>query len=310
METNIPILNNFLYYMLCVKNCSINTVKNYSQTLQIFFDFIIEYLDWNIKPKDLTVFLLGNIEESTIIEYLIYLNHYRNNSSNTRKKALSAVRGFYKWLFMKYPYTLKNKINPTIDLPVINNVRRLPKYIKLEDAMKLQHIFNSTNSRFYIRNNTIITLFLNAGLRASELININISDIDFSNKQVRIIGKGNKERIVILNNKCMTSITKYLKTRNDTEKPLFITANSKRFTLMGIEEVCQKAYKLAGLNNCKYSAHILRHTSATYLYKSSQDIFVVKEFLGHSSIEATEIYTHIMSKTLKDAVNKNPLNNI
>lgn len=310
METNIPILNNFLYYMLSVKNCSINTVKNYSQTLQIFFDFIIKYLDWSIKPKDLTVFLLGNIEESTIIEYLIYLNHYRNNSSNTRKKALSAVRGFYKWLFMKYPYTLKNKINPTMDLPVINNVRRLPKYIKLEDAMKLQHIFNSTNSRFYIRNNTIITLFLNAGLRASELININISDIDFSNKQVRIIGKGNKERIVILNNKCMTSITKYLKTRNDTEKPLFITTNNKRFTLMGIEEVCQKAYKLAGLNNCKYSAHILRHTSATYLYKSSQDILVVKEFLGHSSIEATEIYTHVMSKALKDAVNKNPLNNI
>ena len=310
MQTNIPILNDFLYYLLYIKNFSIKTVKNYSAKLQAFFYFSIEYLEWNVQPKDLNVFLLGNIKESTVIQYLIFLNYYRENSPSSRRRFLSIIRRFYKWLFMKYPHTLKNKINPTSNLPVVNSIKRLPKYVSLKDAKRLQNIFNKENSIFYIRNNTIITLFLNAGFRASELININISDIDFNNKQESVIGKGNKERIVVLNNKCMTSIINYLKTRNDSEIPLFITANNKRFKLNGIEQICSQAYELAGLKEFNYTVHSLRHTFATYLYDSSKDILIVKEALGHSSIEATEIYTHVMPEAIKNAVDKNPLNNI
>lgn len=308
METGIPILNNFLYYLMAVRGCSNSTIKDYSQDLQDFFNFIIEYQELNIESKDLTVFILGTVKESTIIQYLIYLNQYKDNCPKSRSKILSAIKSFYKWLFLKYPGTLKNKKNPAAEVPIINNIERLPKYVKLKDAQKLQTIFNNDNSRFYIRNNAIITLFLNAGLRASELINIDIDDVNFDEKQVRIIGKGNKERVVFLTNKSIYAIDKYLKTRTDKERPLFLNAKNQRFKRRGIEEVCEKAYVLAGLKEKQYTTHTLRHTSATYLYKSSKDILVVKEFLGHSSLAATQIYTHILPDTVKDAVNKNPLN--
>lgn len=308
METNIPILNEFLYYILCVKNYSKQTAIGYSRDLQRFFKFIIEYFELNIEPKDINVFLLGNINSSTIIQFLIYLNYYQNNGPNTRRRILSTIKGFYKWLFIKYQNTLKNKTNPTLDIPSIDKIERLPKYITLEKARKLESIFDENNSRFYIRNNTIITLFLNSGLRVSELINIDKEDIDFLHKQIQVVGKGNKERTVYLNKTCIDSIKRYLKTREDKEKPLFINANMKRFKIRGIEEICEKAFKLAGLEEYNYTVHTLRHTAATYLYKYTQDILLVKNFLGHKSIKSTEIYTHVMPETLKDAVNRNPLN--
>ena len=310
METSIPILNNFLYYLMAVRNYSPKTIHDYSQDLQNFFKFIIEYQELNVKPKDLTVFILGTVKESTILQYLIYLHQYRNNCPKSRSKILGAIKCFYKWLFLKYPGTLQNKKNPTSEIPSINSMERLPKYVKLKDAQRLQSIFNKNNSRFYIRNNAIITLFLNAGLRASELINIDISDVDFNAKRVRIVGKGNKERVVLLTQKSINAINKYLKTRTDKEEPLFINAKKQRFKVRGIEEVCEKAYDLAGLKDKKYTTHTLRHTSATYLYKSCKDILIVKEFLGHNSLASTQIYTHILSEMAKDAVNKNPLNKI
>lgn len=308
MNNDIPILNEFLYYLLCVKNYSNQTAVGYSRDLLRFFSFIIEYLELNIKPKDINVFILGNIEGSTIIQFLIYLNYYENNGANTRGRILSSVKTFYKWLFIKYSAILKNKRNPTIDIPSIDRIERLPKYIKLDDARKLESIFNENNSRFYIRNNTIITMFLNCGLRVSELIGINIADIDFFHKQINVMGKGNKERTIYLNTTCVNAINKYLRTRKDNEKALFINSKNQRFKIRGIEEICEKAFKLANLQQYNYSVHTLRHTAATYLYKSSQNILIVKKFLGHSSINSTEIYTHVMSETLKDAVNKNPLN--
>lgn len=309
METNIPILNEFLYYLVCVKNYSRRTAIGYSRDLKRFFKFLIEYLELKIDFKDINVFILGNIDESTIIQFLIYLNYYENNSPNSRGRILSAVKSFYKWLFLKYENTLENRDNPTINVPSLNRMERLPKYIELKKARKLESIFNADNSKFYIRNNTIITLFLNCGLRVSELININREDIDFEHKQLRVIGKGNKERIVCLNSTCINSLNEYLQTRNDKQKSLFINSNLQRFKVRGIEEICEKAFRLAGLEKYNYTAHTLRHTAATYLYKSSQDILIVKEFLGHTTIKSTEIYTHVTSNTLKNAVDKNPLNN-
>lgn len=308
METNIPILNEFLYYLLCVRNYSKQTAIGYSRDLRRFFRFIINYLELNIKPKDINVFVLGKIEESTIIQFLIYLNYYENNSPSTRGRIITSIKSFYKWLFYKYSVTLKNKHNPTLNIPSIDKIERLPKYIRLKDAKRIESIFNENNSRFYERNNAIMVLFLNTGLRVSELISINKDDIDFINKKVKVIGKGNKERTVYLNNICIDTINNYLKTRDDEEKALFINSKKQRFKIRGVEEICEKAFKLSNLETFNYTTHTLRHTAATYLYKSSHDILVVKEFLGHSSLNSTEIYTHIMPEILKDAVNKNPLN--
>ena len=213
-------------------------------------------------------------------------------------------------MYNQYP-KLNYKLNPAQNISSAELMYRLPKYLKLEDAKKLQHIFNINNSRNALRNNTIITLFLNCGLRLSELVSINIKDIDFESKTLKVIGKGNKERVVFLNTNTIKVISNYLRTRNTLieNDALFVTYKNKRISNTYVERICKKAFKLARLEEYGYTVHSLRHTAATYLYKETKDILITKEFLGHSTIESTQIYTHIENQSIKEAVNKNPLSN-
>lgn len=307
---NPKILNDFLNYLLVFKNYSKGTIREYNSDLLIFFKFLIKYLDLEIKVNDINVFILASVKESDIIAFLIYLNNNRNNCFRTRQRKVAAIKTFYKWLFSNYP-AFSNKVNPTKNIPHIEVTDRLPKCLQLEDAKKLQHIFNITNSRNAIRNNTIITLFLNCGLRLSELVSIDIKDINFDKKTINIIGKGNKERTIYLNNKALKAIKLYLSTKNivNLKDPLFLDNKNKRMTTFNVEKICKKAYRIAGLENYGYTVHSLRHTAAAYLYKSSKDILVVKEFLGHARLNTTEIYMHLDNDDVRNAVNSNPLNN-
>ena len=309
-KENPKILNDFLNYLLVFKNYSLDTIKGYNIDLIMFFKFLIKYLNLEIEIKDINVFLLVSVKESDIIAFLIYLNNSRNNCFRTRQRKVSAIKTFYKWLFGYYP-SLYNRVNPTMDIPHIEVTDRLPKCMHLEDAKKLQHIFNITNSRNAIRDNTIITLFLNCGLRLSELVSIDIKDINFNKKTINIIGKGNKERTIYLNSRALKAIKLYLNTKKivDLNDPLFLDNRNKRMTTFNIEKICKKAYRIAGLEDYGYTVHSLRHTAAAYLYKSSKDILVVKEFLGHARLDTTEIYIHLDNDDVRNAVNSNPLNN-
>ena len=308
------ILNNFLNYLLSIKNYSIHTIKNYYLTLISFFKFIKEYMDIKINIKDFNIFILANVKESDIIAYLVHLNYNKDNTGQTRSGKLSHIRNFYKWLFSNYT-PFNEKENPAKYITNIKHVMRLPKYLNLEEVKKMQNVFTAKNTKYPIRNNTIIKLFLNTGLRLSEMSNLNISDINFTNNTIRIVGKGNKEIVIYLNKNIKNQLLLYIKIRNRNQKitylkdPLFISYQNKRLGIDGIEDICKKAFELAGLGSKNYSTHTLRHTSATFLYKSSKDINLVKEFLGHHSIKSTEIYTHVMNDKIKEAVNNNPLNN-
>lgn len=315
METNKcpKILKDFLSYLLSIKNYSYHTIKNYYLDLMIFFNFIKEYMDIKIEIKDFNVFILANVKEKDIIAFLIYLNYYKNNTAQTRQRRLSSIRTFYKWLFINYP-PFNSKQNPTKYIPNIEPVIRLPKYLNFEQAKRIQNdIFNITNSRFSLRNNTIILMFIHTGIRLSELINININDIDFYRKTIQIVGKNNKERTVYINKILMHQLKKYLKYRNEikntTSNALFLNKNLNRIGVDAIENICKKAFELIGLKECHYTTHTLRHTIATIIYKHTKDIFLLKKFLGHSCIEATEIYTHVDNIKVKEAIEKNPLSN-
>lgn len=219
-----------------------------------------------------------------------------------------------KWLFKFYP---TNDIkNPTDNLHAIQNVSRMPKYLSLEESKKVKNIFDYNNSKFPIRNNTIIDIFLSCGLRASELININLCDLNLKEKYIRIIGKNNKERIVYLNENSKIQINKYLKVRNkdkelvDINSPLFLSYRKKRLSLRAVEKITEDAYNLAGLNDCNYTTHTLRHTTATIIYQYvNKDILLIKELLGHTTVKSTEIYTHVHNTKLKNAFDSNPLAN-
>lgn len=307
------ILSNFLNYLLGLKNYSIHTIKNYYLDLIMFFKFIKEYMSIDIDIKNFNIFILANVKESDIIAYLVYLNYYRNNTAQTRQRRLSSVRTFYKWLFIKHK-PFNEKENPTKHIPNIEKVERLPKYLNLEEAQKIQNIFNLNNTKFPNRNNMIISLFLHTGIRLSELISININDIDFKNNTIKIIGKNNKERIVYIDKILRKKLKRYLIIRNKNKKivklndALFLSYHGKRLGIDGIENICQKAYKLMGLSEYGYTTHTLRHTAATLIYHKTKDLLVLKEFLGHAQLSTVEIYTHVINDEIKQAVEKNPLN--
>lgn len=311
IKENPKILNDFLMYLYSIKSYSKNTISTYNFNILQFLKFLLQYWNIPIKTNQITIFILINVKESDIVAYLVYLNYTRDNSASTRKNKVDALRSFYKWIFNSFP-TNSNK-NPILNLPKIQQQTRLPKYLSLDKAYKIQNIFNISNSRFHVRDNLIIALFLHTGMRLSELVNTNICNIDFTNKTINVIGKNNKERTVYLNNFCIKRIKEYLKLRRNKtnilnyKDALFVNKSGQRLKQNGVEYICKKAFRLAGLEDYNYTPHSLRHTAATHLYMNTENLLVVKDFLGHSSVTSTEIYSHIHDTIIKDAVNKNPL---
>lgn len=313
-DKNPTILNNFLNYLLAIENYSENTIKAYNTDLLQFFSFIKQYLKIAVEVKEFNVFIVLQVKKADIIAFLIYLNFSRNNNPYTRQRKLTAIRRFYKWLLSIHPsgYTIEN---PARTIQDIEKVARIPKHLNLEQAKEIQDIFTLKNTKFPVRNNAIISLFLNTGMRVSELININLRDINFEKNQISIIGKGNKERIVYFSNSCKEKLKKYIEVRNrnkkiiNIEEPLFVSYQNKRIGIDGVEDICAKAYKLLGLEDYGYTTHTLRHTAASLMYiYVKQDILLLKSFLGHASLDSTQIYTHVYNKQVKEAVDRNPLN--
>lgn len=313
-KKNPLVLNQFLKFLLNVKHYSVNTINEYRLDIMMFLKFIKDYLNISVPVNKFNVLIVRNVKREDVVAFLVYLNTNRNCTGCTRKRKLSAIKSFYRWLFFFYP--VANVCNPVESLPSIQEVLRLPKYLSLEDAKKITNVFNLTNSKNSYRNNAIIALFLNCGLRVSELSNIKLCDLNLSEGYVRIIGKGNEERIAWLNKSTKGKIEDYLKVRNrnlkvvDVIQCLFLNRENGKLSVRTIESIVDKAYELAGIGERGYTTHTLRHTSATIMYQYvKSDVLMLKEFLGHSTIKATEIYTHISDKQLKNAVDSNPLSN-
>lgn len=314
-KENPIILNKFLNYLENM-NYSVKTIEGYSIDLMLFFRFLREYNDLKIGVKEFNVFILAQTKESDVIAFLVCLNYNRNDTASTRQRKLASIRCFFKWLLNNYPSNTQ-WTNPTNDLPNIRNIEKIPKYLTLSQAKKIMNIFNIYNSNYPRRNNMIITLFLNTGLRVSEVSNLNISDINFKDKYIKLIGKGNKERKVFISEKLKTQLIEYLQIENnyneiiETDRPLFISHRNERLGVHAIQEVCKNAYKLMGLESYGYTAHTLRHTFATIMYKHiNGDIFLLKEIMRHESIVSTEIYVHTENEKIKEAFDKNPLNEL
>ena len=236
-----------------------------------------------------------------------YLDYLSNNSdkATTRSRKVSALKSFFNYLCFKEKAL---EINPTVELEMPRLEKRNPKYLTLDESLSLLH---SIDGKFEKRDYAIITLFLNCGLRLSELVNINIKDI--KGTSLSVIGKGNKERSLYLNEACKSAIDDYIKVRpKDNLKDhdaLFISSFGKRISNRMVEMIVKKYVMQAGLDPKKYSPHKLRHTAATLMLKYGKvDIRSLQQVLGHESISTTEIYTHVDNEQVKDALSKNPLN--
>ena len=234
----------------------------------------------------------------------------------TRARKASTIRIFFAYLY-------DQKIipdNPAIGLKTPKLGKRMPKYLSLEDSKKLLNVTYDENDENKERDYAIITLFLNCGLRLSELVGINISNIDFSENRLTVIGKGNKERTIYLNNACVNAIKGYMSVRptegvkNDSKasnKALFLSKRKERIGNRTVQYIVDRELMKAGLDTSKYSTHKLRHTAATLMYQYGKvDIRALQELLGHESIATTEIYTHVSNEQVRNAIESNPLGDI
>lgn len=305
---------DFLSYMETIKGKSNNTIDGYSYDLTLFFKFmkikrniVPENTSFdNIRIDDIDEYFIGTIGLNDLYSFISYTAKERNNCNYARARKVACLRSFFRYLHTKAKI-IDN--NPALELepPKINS--RQPIHLTLDESKTL---LKTVNGSYKERDYAILMLFLNCGLRLSELVGIDIDSIN--GDTLRVIGKGNKERTVYLNNACINAINEYLKIRNHNEikenhkKALFISRNKERISPRTVQVIVKKYIKAAGLDSNKYSTHKLRHTAATLMYKyGNVDIRALQQILGHESVATTQIYTHIDDEHLRQAMKSNPL---
>ena len=321
IEDNPGFLNSFLDYTATILNKSQNTVKEYNYDLNTFLKYILYHFKMT-NEKDLKQISIRNMSLETVSKitlddihsFLFYLTNTYNSKAATRARKVSSIRVFFNYLCNKAGLIEKN---PAQNLETPKLDKRIPKYLTLDDSKKLLEAVNDMDDRNKERDYAIITLFLNCGMRLSELVGINIKDINFNDQKLNVIGKGNKERTIYLNSACMNAVNKYLAVRPhdnvkyDSKDALFLGERRERISNRTVQYIVKQELKRAGLDTNKYSVHKLRHTAATLMYKyGNVDIRALQELLGHESIATTEIYTHVDNSQIRNAVESNPLANI
>lgn len=310
------IVKEYLFYLETIKLKSKKTVDEYYIDLRTFFRYLKKSRKLvsddtefeNIKIDDVDLELIKTVTLNDAYEYMDYLYRERDNQSAARARKCSSLKGFFDFLYSK-----KHLIssNPIAQLEVPKRKKSLPKYLTLEQSIEL---LNAVEGKYKERDYAIITLFLNCGLRVSEMAGLNYTDIR-SDNTMRVVGKGNKERVVYLNSACIDAINDYMKVRPVDEvkdkKALFISRNNRRMSVKTIQAMVYKYLAKIGLDAQGYSCHKLRHTAATLMYQhGGVDVRVLKEVLGHENLGTTEIYTHLSSEQMKNAADSNPLSKV
>ena len=323
-ENNPDYLNSFLDYTVTILNKSPNTIKEYNYDLATFLKFIKVHFKMTdeedfskITIKDIPLSIIKQIKLDDIHAFLSYLTNTYHSKAATRARKASSIRVFFNYLSQKANLI---EFNPAQNLETPKLDKRLPKYLSLEDSKRLLNVAGSDDNRNNKRDYAIITLFLNCGMRLSELVGINIKDINFSECQMTVIGKGNKERTIYLNKACMTAINNYLAVRPvegiktdkaNSKNALFLSERKERISRRTVQYIVDKELRVAGLDTSKYSVHKLRHTAATLMYQyGNVDIRALQEVLGHESISTTEIYTHVANVQARSAIENNPLSDV
>ncbi len=312
------IMVEFLNYMDAIKNRSKNTISEYASDLRLFFRFLKYYKGLvavsdisddeefsKIPIKDCDEEFVKKITITDAYAFLAFCKDDRQNSARTRARKVSTLRDFFKFCKTQKGI-IKEDPMASLDSPKLKQT--LPKYLTLEEATSLLRTsFEGPNKE---RDFAIITLFLNCGMRLSELVSLNYTDIRDDNT-IKVLGKGNKERTIYLNDASISAINEYMRVRprdgvKDPEA-LFLSNRLQRISPKTVQHLVYKALDKAGLEG--YSTHKLRHTAATLMYQyGDADVLVLKEILGHENVGTTQIYTHVVNDQLKTATDNNPLN--
>lgn len=305
-------LSSFLIYIENIQGKSPNTAKSYYYDLSYFYKYLkfrkmhsrsdIEFKNINI--EDVDVSFLKSVDLSLVYEYMNFLNRELENSPRSRARKIASLRSYFKYLH-------KSGIlqqNPLAELETIKLRKELPVYFSLEDSVDLLSQIEGKNA---IRDYCIITLFLNCGMRLAELVGINITDI--RGDVLTVVGKGNKERTIYLNQACLDALKDYMAVRKtltataSDKNALFLSSRNQRISRRTVQHLVEINVKKLGLDPHKYTTHKLRHTAATLMYQAGVDIRALQSILGHEQLSTTEIYTHLNDSQLREAVSSHPL---
>lgn len=309
---NPKFLNDYLMYISVTKGLSPRTVNEYYFDIRLFLRYLV-MMDKGLEDskvleelsiKDITIERINQVKLEDFYNYLYYIQRERDNNARARGRKVSALKSLFKYLYKNVGLIDQNPADK-IELPV--QKKSLPKYLQLDECQKL---LDSLNRHSSARDYCIIVLFLNCGMRLSELVGIDITDISFEEMRMRVLGKGNKERYVFLNKACISAINAYLAVRKKSEtdcKALFLSSRGTRISKRRVQQIVETALKDADLGNRGLSTHKLRHTAATLMYTyGGADMMTLKEILGHESTSTTEIYTHISSDSLRNIAESMP----
>lgn len=323
-KTFPQILRDYASHNMAIKGNSEKTVCEYLLDLRTFFRFYImqnrgESFDFEsfekISISEITIEDVRKITTERIIEYLMFAGFERKNTPGTRMRKLSALKSFFHYAYVKKHYI---DSNPTADVDAPKKNKTLPKYLTVEEAVNLLTAIKSdTESKTVVRDFAIVTLFLNTGMRLSELVGLSLDSFDSELNTVKVFGKGAKERIIYLNDAAKSAVIEYLKLRldprfvNTSDKAFFLSGRQTRISAKTVQWMVYKYLDLAGLGLRGLSVHKLRHTAATLMYQSGKvDIRVLKDILGHEQLNTTQIYTHVVDRNIEDAVSNNPLSDV
>ncbi len=333
-DNSPQLLKDYLVYLQLVKNRSELTVLNYYTDLRSFLRFYKIKLgrasydeDFSkIDIRDISEVEIKSVDLMIVNEFLLFTKNEKSNEHKARYRKAVALRQFFKFL-------TNNKglfeVNPMANLELPSPKPALPKHLTLEQSLEmLTHIDTPDQKRDYC----IVVFFLNCGMRLSELVGINISDIRCTHDSdgnviysLKVLGKGSKERIVYLNNACVNAYMDYINpdvTNEEQRKEngnrcmtvktdgLFLSRRGTRISNRRVQQIVEECFKSCGLDNMGLSVHKLRHTAATLMYQNGVDVRVLKDVLGHENLNTTQIYTHVSNAQMKDAMNNNPLSNV
>lgn len=327
MNGNLPEpIITFAGYKSSIQNCSPLTVREYVNDIILFFRYIIvsrrgekpEKTEMKtVDISDIDYKLAGSVRTEEIYGYMLYLSSARQNGVRIRARRLSAIKAFYKYHTVK---SRRLQDNPAKDIDSPNIKPALPKYMSLDESLTLLKSVPRDSANFE-RDYCILTLFLNCGMRLSELVGINLSDIADDLSKLQVTGKGSKMRVVYLNSACKSALYDYLSVRQSRatqygqpiidKNALFLSSRRTRISNQMVQTLVYKYLKAAGLEGRGLSVHKLRHTAATLMYNEGNvDVLTLKDILGHEQLTTTQIYTHLSDKRLEDAAECNPLSSV
>jgi len=314
------ILREFASYKRVIQGRSAKTVDEYMLDLRTFFRYLklergegcIEKFS-EIEISDVGLDFIRQINASDIYEFLMFTDAERANAASAVARKLSAIKGLFKYLTVTM-HMLED--NPAINIETPRVKKTLPKHLSKDEAVDLLlTVKNNNENRNALRDYTILTLFLNCGMRLSELVGIDLDRISSDLSYLTVIGKGNKERTIYLNDSCRDVLSEYLNFRKGPrfekvdDKALFLSVRQQRISRNTVQWLVKKHLDETGLQAKNYSTHKLRHTAATLMYQTGKvDVRVLKEILGHEQLNTTQIYTHVANEDIKKAMQENPLN--